>query len=88
MITTAILYFDYLVTLPDEIRRIWFSRFTGATVLFLLNRYVPIIGYIPILLSMVAPPWDIVVCRFSHARHNGSNVLQGYVVILSPNSIG
>lgn len=60
---SVLLYFDYLVTLPDEIRRIWGARFTGATVLFLLNRYVPMAGYVVILVSLFNPPWTLSVCH-------------------------
>ena len=58
---TAILYFDYLLTLTTEIRRIWTARFSGATLLFLLNRYVPLVGYIPVMVSLFDPPWSIEV---------------------------
>jgi hypothetical protein len=66
----AILYFDFIITLPTEIRRIWipvFRRgsdgFTGATLLFVLNRYVPMVAYIPVIVSLFNPPWNIEVSR-------------------------
>ncbi|KAA1470555.1 hypothetical protein DENSPDRAFT_879796 [Dentipellis sp. KUC8613] len=37
----TLLYYDYFLTLPDEIDLIWGSRWTATKVLFLLNRYIP-----------------------------------------------
>ncbi|KAL5514434.1 hypothetical protein ACEPAG_2522 [Sanghuangporus baumii] len=59
----TLLYFDHVITLPLEVRRIWCARFTGATVLFLLNRYVPFFGYIPVVFGMFNPPWTITYTR-------------------------
>lgn len=36
----ALLFYDYVLTFSREIRCIWHRKFTGATVLFLLNRYI------------------------------------------------
>ena len=64
----ALLYFDHAITLPLEIRRIWCTRFTGASLLFLINRYVPAFGYVPVVLGLFNPPWNIhvslVLCIF------------------------
>ncbi|TDL17545.1 hypothetical protein BD410DRAFT_794241 [Rickenella mellea] len=57
--SATILYYDYLATLPEEMRRIWTARFSGATLLFLLNRYIPVFGYIPVLYALFDPPWTI-----------------------------
>jgi len=54
----ALLYFDYIITLPEEVRRIWGARFTGVTALFVMNRYVPMVGYMVILMSLFHPPWS------------------------------
>ncbi|KAI0726520.1 hypothetical protein C8Q72DRAFT_796584 [Fomitopsis betulina] len=37
---TTLLFYDYALTFSREIRCIWRRKFTGATVLFLLNRYL------------------------------------------------
>lgn len=63
----ALLYFDYAITLPDEVRRIWGARFTGATVLFVMNRYVPMVGYVVILVSLFHPPWTLSVRNRTHS---------------------
>jgi hypothetical protein len=42
----VVLYFDWLLTFSQEVETFWKSKLTGPTVLFLLNRYIPIIGVI------------------------------------------
>ncbi|PPQ71634.1 hypothetical protein CVT26_010595 [Gymnopilus dilepis] len=60
----VILYYDYLLTLKTEIKWYWCSidnqprRFSLARVLFFLNRYVSIIGNIPVILPFFAPRFD------------------------------
>ncbi|KAF8888459.1 hypothetical protein CPB84DRAFT_1786110 [Gymnopilus junonius] len=48
----VILYYDYILTLKDEIERYWSSRtkLNLGFALFVLNRYLSILGNIPILL--------------------------------------
>ncbi|KAI0083642.1 hypothetical protein BDY19DRAFT_1051727 [Irpex rosettiformis] len=41
--STALLFYDYLLTLPQEINNIWGRKFTLPTMLFLLNRYFSMI---------------------------------------------
>ncbi|KAI8974520.1 hypothetical protein BD414DRAFT_424359, partial [Trametes punicea] len=41
----ALLGYDYLLTLHREIRLVWMHKLSGATVLFLLNRYMIILLY-------------------------------------------
>lgn len=38
--------FDHILTLTDEIQAIWLTRCTMATVIFLVNRYLALVGYI------------------------------------------
>ncbi|KAH9836077.1 uncharacterized protein C8Q71DRAFT_760428 [Rhodofomes roseus] len=37
--SAALLFYDYTLTLPREVRCIWTRSFSGATLLFLVNRY-------------------------------------------------
>ena len=41
----AIVFFDYLVTFSDEVNSIWSRKFSLATAIFFLNRYVSLSGY-------------------------------------------
>ncbi|KAI0690466.1 hypothetical protein C8T65DRAFT_671606 [Cerioporus squamosus] len=39
------LVYEYLVTFDQEVRMFWHGRWTGATILFFLTRYIPILAY-------------------------------------------
>jgi hypothetical protein len=45
----VILYYDYLLTLPLECSRYWGSRITLASGFFYLNRYLALLGHIPVV---------------------------------------
>ncbi|KAH9005424.1 hypothetical protein EDB86DRAFT_3071124 [Lactarius hatsudake] len=56
----AILYYDYLLTLPLEIQYLWYPNKLGwFTVACLLNRYLPIFGHIPLAVSYIARSGDL-----------------------------
>lgn len=46
--------YDYLLGLPDEYRYVWKQKFTGATVLFLLNRYILLVRIIVTVITYAA----------------------------------
>ena len=46
IISLALIFFESVLTLPQEITLFWMRPFTGATVLFLLNKYIPVLRYI------------------------------------------
>ncbi|KAI9062089.1 hypothetical protein FKP32DRAFT_1574898, partial [Trametes sanguinea] len=47
----ALLAYDHLLTLSGEIRFVWDRRFSGATVIFVLNRYVNLFSKIVLPIS-------------------------------------
>lgn len=49
-IFTAITVYDWILTLPLEIRVIWSRKMTGAKVLFLLNRYIWIANFMVVVM--------------------------------------
>ena len=53
----AILYYDYLLTLSREIQFLWppHNKLGWFTLACLLNRYLPVFGYIPLALSYFSP---------------------------------
>lgn len=60
--TPALLLYDYILTFRHEVRFVWGRKFSGATALFLVNRYCIILFYLvevvtefPIQ-SKVSPP--------------------------------
>ena len=53
----AILYFDYVITLNEEIRVIWSNPFSFAPLCYFVNRYIPLVFYVPILSLFHNPTW-------------------------------
>jgi hypothetical protein len=53
----AMLYYDYLLTLPREIQFLWppHNKQGWFTLACFLNRYIPIIGLIPVAVSYFIP---------------------------------
>ena len=47
----ALIIFDFLLTIPEEVTHIWNKRFTYVTVVYLLNRYSSLLGAIFNILS-------------------------------------
>ncbi|KAH9940639.1 hypothetical protein B0H21DRAFT_697501, partial [Amylocystis lapponica] len=39
----ALFYYEYLITISEEIRFVWGNKITGVTMLFLLNRYISLL---------------------------------------------
>ncbi|KAL5505052.1 hypothetical protein ACEPAH_7715 [Sanghuangporus vaninii] len=57
----VMLYFDILITFGDEVEKIWKQRFTFATVLWFMNRYLSPLGYVVIIASFHMD-WPKSVC--------------------------
>jgi hypothetical protein len=54
---TVILYYDYLLTFPAEVDRFWRPRsHTWASTLFLVLRYVALLGHVPMFFPIFADP--------------------------------
>ncbi|OBZ75394.1 hypothetical protein A0H81_04370 [Grifola frondosa] len=49
----ALLVFDYMVTFDREVYLIWKRKTTGATILFMLNRYIIILAFIVAVVETV-----------------------------------
>ncbi|KAI0674178.1 hypothetical protein C8Q78DRAFT_1075851 [Trametes maxima] len=59
----VMLFYDIAITFGDEVEKIWKQRFTGATVLWFLNRYLSPLGYIVIIVSFHDPSWSKATCQ-------------------------
>ncbi|KAJ7624743.1 hypothetical protein FB45DRAFT_924136 [Roridomyces roridus] len=57
-ISFALLFHEYFITLDIEVERYWTGTHSLPTVLFFLNRYVTLLGNIPVIVEnyWVAPP--------------------------------
>ncbi|OSD03712.1 hypothetical protein PYCCODRAFT_1434104 [Trametes coccinea BRFM310] len=47
----AILYYDFVLTIPQEIERFWSRKLSWPSFLFFLNRYLSVIGHIPVIIE-------------------------------------
>ncbi|KAF8164784.1 hypothetical protein B0H34DRAFT_212451 [Crassisporium funariophilum] len=62
MASLAMVIYDHVLTFPREVERIWKQRITGATVLFLLNRYITPLQYIIFMDAYLDPRWTKEAC--------------------------
>ncbi|KAI0353951.1 hypothetical protein OH77DRAFT_1406258 [Trametes cingulata] len=53
--SSVLLFADSIITFPDEVQRIWKRRFTGATAVFLITRYVAVAERIVLVTSVFLP---------------------------------
>ena len=66
----ALLWFDFVLTFPKEVRCIWGRRFTGATLVYLCTRYFALFERIFFILTVLF--WSStdavsLVSRFAYA---------------------
>ncbi|CAA7261217.1 unnamed protein product [Cyclocybe aegerita] len=59
----VMLVYDHALTFGDEVERIWKQPFTGASLLFYLNRYGNLLEFIVIIDAFFDPNWPKDVCR-------------------------
>ncbi|KAF9051461.1 hypothetical protein BJ165DRAFT_889726 [Panaeolus papilionaceus] len=59
----AMLVYDHLLTLDEEVERIWKQKFSGATILFLLNRYGTLLSFIVVIDAFVDSGWTKQDCH-------------------------
>jgi len=56
----VILFYDYFLTLPMEVDRYWCpGSHTWASALFLVIRYVALLGHVPLLYRMFGDPCEV-----------------------------
>ncbi|KAI0078632.1 hypothetical protein K474DRAFT_1770934 [Panus rudis PR-1116 ss-1] len=44
----TILYYDWLLTLPEEIRLFWKHKFSATSLLYYINRYASLLAHVPV----------------------------------------
>ena len=47
----VIIFYDYFLTIDDEVERFWDRRPSMPTVLFFMNRYLPLLSIVPAALQ-------------------------------------
>ncbi|CAA7261193.1 unnamed protein product [Cyclocybe aegerita] len=59
----VMLIYDHGITFSQEVERIWRPRFSGATLLFLINRYLTAVQFIIMIDAFHDPAWPPSVCK-------------------------
>lgn len=66
--------YDYLLTLADEVSAIWPSKFTGAKLIFLLNRYSFLLYSILSIVGQTYQHTQLTGFLTSEVQHVGKNI--------------
>ncbi|KAH9953071.1 hypothetical protein BC827DRAFT_1159434 [Russula dissimulans] len=79
VLTTVILYYDYILTLPQEIEFLWppHNKQGWFTIACLLNRYIPIVGYLPDIVS--CPHYEVLCLIRVYALYGQSRRVLGFL---------
>ncbi|OSD05108.1 hypothetical protein PYCCODRAFT_1432858 [Trametes coccinea BRFM310] len=89
--SSALLFVDWFMTFTDEVQRIWKGRFTGATVVFLITRYVAIAERIVLTISVFLPTLSnescVPVLRLDDSLTDISYLMFGVFVMLRTRGI-
>jgi hypothetical protein len=60
MTEAVLLYYDYLLTLSDEVDRFWHrGPHSWASIIFFANRYIALLGHLPFVWSVYADPCKV-----------------------------
>ncbi len=54
-VSSAILYYDFALTVDTEIERFWGRPWSLVSFGFYLNRYLSLLGHIPVMYELYAP---------------------------------
>lgn len=60
--TFTMMWYDAIITIGQEVEHIWKKKFSPFTVLWFMNRYLPLFGYIPVMISLHAQ-WSPEACH-------------------------
>ncbi|KAF8815776.1 hypothetical protein BYT27DRAFT_6655343 [Phlegmacium glaucopus] len=58
----VMLIYDHMLTFSDEVERIWKQKITGASILFLMNRYLTPLQFIIVIDAFQDPEWTKKAC--------------------------
>lgn len=57
---TALLYYDFALTMPLEVKHFWGRRLSWPSALFFLNRYFSVVSHVPIVYKDFGNPSKLV----------------------------
>ncbi|GJE97729.1 hypothetical protein PsYK624_139500 [Phanerochaete sordida] len=78
----VVLVYDYVLTLDDEISFIWTGGWTRARMLYLVDRYWPIVNLIPSIISLNLDSPPAKFCDFCYAWFTFSNLVTQFTTTL------
>ncbi|EKM54191.1 uncharacterized protein PHACADRAFT_210009 [Phanerochaete carnosa HHB-10118-sp] len=78
----VVLLYEYLITLDDEISFIWTGGWTRARILYLANRYWPLVNLIPSVISLNLDNPGARFCAFCYAWFTFSNLVTQFTTTL------
>ncbi|KAF8273738.1 hypothetical protein EI94DRAFT_1172575 [Lactarius quietus] len=68
----CILYYDYFLTLSREVDRFWhLGPHSWASIVFFANRYIALLGHIPLLYGVIANPCKTVDIQLFLTKYHG-----------------
>ncbi|KAJ3488034.1 hypothetical protein NLI96_g3121 [Meripilus lineatus] len=76
----VIFYYDWLLTLPKEVKYVWLAPRTAGVWIFLLNRYYNFFAYITTLVPTFAPFKEIKACD-SYILYSRMSLIVGVLII-------
>ncbi|KAI0647196.1 hypothetical protein C8Q79DRAFT_1009322 [Trametes meyenii] len=78
--SVAMLYYDYCLTFSMEVERFWRSaRLSPVSILFVLNRYLGLLGPVPVLVEYL---WNLSPQRYHQYYAVISQVIVGVILIM------
>ena len=79
----GVFIYDYVLTFVQEVQLIWHRRITGATVLFVLNRYAILAASLASIVQLL--PWDVTSRGVKNdGPYNDAVSLDHYIIIRHP----
>ena len=54
----ALIIFESLITIGQEVKYFWSGKVTGAAILFYLNRYLTLISFVDTMFGYISPKSD------------------------------
>lgn len=75
----VLLFADTLFTFTDEVNRIWRRRFTGATLIFVITRWVAVAERIVLVISVILPTVQDKVSVLSFSIYIWSDIVRAEV---------
>ncbi len=82
----VVLYYDFVITIPQEIRYIWSSKLKLMNVLIVMLRYVTVLGYVIVLVTAFAPAIVTGTTKTVSANRNFETLTNGLPHLFVPHS--